>query len=128
MYKIEIAGEPVPKARPRVVKGHAFTPAKTKAAEEAIMLEWVLRYGDLILEGPLLVEMRFGMKAPKKTKDVVPQKRPDIDNLVKTVLDALNGVAYLDDKQVFKIEASKSWAEEPYTKVTIREGRHERGD
>ena len=128
MYKITIAGEPVPKARPRVVNGHAFTPAKTKAAEEVIALAWRMKYGNEVLEGPLLVELRFGMKAPAKTKDVVPQKRPDIDNLVKTVLDALNGVAYLDDKQVYKIEASKSWAEEPYTKVTIREGSRERGD
>ena len=36
-----------------------------------------------------------------------PRKRGDLDNLLKAVLDALNGVAYGDDEQVVRIEANR---------------------
>lgn len=39
--------------------------------------------------------------------DYVPQSKPDIDNIAKSVLDALNGVAYIDDKQVHKLTCTK---------------------
>lgn len=39
--------------------------------------------------------------------DYVPQTKPDIDNIAKSVLDALNGVAYIDDKQVYNLTCAK---------------------
>lgn len=39
--------------------------------------------------------------------DYVPQTKPDIDNIAKSVLDALNGVAYIDDKQVYSLTCDK---------------------
>lgn len=39
--------------------------------------------------------------------DYVPQSKPDIDNIAKSVLDALNGVAYIDDKQVYSLTCDK---------------------
>lgn len=39
--------------------------------------------------------------------DYVPQSKPDIDNIAKSVLDALNGVAYIDDKQVYSLYCNK---------------------
>jgi len=41
--------------------------------------------------------------------DIYCTKTPDIDNCIKFVLDALNGVAYHDDKQVAKVTATKKW-------------------
>ena len=110
-YRLQIPGEPVPKARPRVTKtGHAYTPAKTRAAEHEIALAWQREYPGIRLTGPLYVEMVFNMKPPQGKHPAHVMKRPDIDNLQKTVLDALNGVAYEDDKQVFKVSAIKRWA------------------
>lgn len=39
--------------------------------------------------------------------DYVPQFKPDVDNIAKSVLDALNGVAYVDDKQVYSLTCDK---------------------
>ena len=42
--------------------------------------------------------------------DTLPQKKPDADNIAKVVLDALNGVAYEDDKQVVRVTISKVYS------------------
>ena len=41
-----------------------------------------------------------------------PTKKPDADNIGKVVLDALNGIAYEDDKQVIELRVSKQYSEE----------------
>ena len=52
--------------------------------------------------------------------EILPTKKPDIDNIMKVVLDALNGVAYFDDKQVCKVNFIKMYSEEPRLKILIR--------
>lgn len=52
---------------------------------------------------------------------IYPTKKPDIDNITKAVLDALNGVAYKDDTQVIQIIASKEYAEDAKVEVKIME-------
>jgi Holliday junction resolvase RusA-like endonuclease len=50
--------------------------------------------------------------------------RPDIDNLVKLGLDALNGVAYIDDGQVYWLNAEKRYVgpdEQPGTEILVTE-------
>lgn len=46
-------------------------------------------------------------------------KRPDLDNLVKTVCDALNGIAFEDDSALVQIVASKIYSENPRTEITL---------
>lgn len=46
--------------------------------------------------------------------------KPDIDNVVKSVLDALNGVAWEDDKQINSIWAAKIYSDRPRLVVTLR--------
>ena len=122
-FELIVAGEPVPKARPRVTRtGHAYTPQKTKDAEARIVLAWRKKFKTAKTIAPIKVEVSFYLKRPKGRVPEIPQKRPDVDNLAKTVLDALNGVAYEDDKQVFWLESKKYWAEkEPYTEIIISE-------
>lgn len=50
-----------------------------------------------------------------------PTKKPDIDNIVKTVLDALNGLAYKDDNQVVQVLATKRYQDKARVDVTIVE-------
>lgn len=50
-----------------------------------------------------------------------PTKKPDIDNIVKAVLDALNGIAYKDDIQVVRVTATKIYAERAGVHVEIKE-------
>ena len=53
--------------------------------------------------------MSKGGKAKTGGK-LLPTKKPDVDNVAKSVLDALNGVAWLDDSQVVRLEISKSYS------------------
>ena len=47
--------------------------------------------------------------------------KPDVDNLAKTVCDALNGIAWLDDSQIVRMSAVKRYGSESYTTVKISE-------
>lgn len=128
--KLTIYGKPQPKERPRVIRGHAYTPTKTAQYEVRMAREWAAKYPEQA-EGDLYVKMLFLMPIPtswsRSKKELAergmirPSLRPDIDNLVKIVLDGLNGVAYLDDKQVVEIFASKAYSKEPRTEVVIEE-------
>lgn len=108
-----VVGEPVPKERPRVVKGRTYTPAKTLDAEARIA--WAFRAD--VKGWKVDADSRFGVSMAfwNKTKH-----RRDIDNLVKTVLDGLNGIVWADDYQVHEIVASKHQApDEPLTVIRI---------
>lgn len=78
----------VGKQRPRVVKGRAFTPKATLDCERAIKLA-ACRLRKLSGRVSVYVFLKYKSRV-----------RPDLDNAAKTVLDALNGVAYHDDKQI----------------------------
>jgi len=67
-------------------------------------------------EGPIGIRVSFGIKAPLNTKHGYP-KAPDLDKLIRAVLDALTGVCYKDDSQVTVIEADKSWL--PHTSIEV---------
>jgi len=126
-----IPGQPVPKARPRVVNGHAYTPRETAEYERAV--QWAYK---AVAKGadprttPCTVEMVFRFAIPasarrKRLPDLIKPgdphtHRPDIDNLSKSVLDALNGLAFTDDALVVEISARKEYGE-PGATVTIKE-------
>lgn len=83
-----VPGEPIVKGRPRFTKsGHAYTPKSTRDAEARV----AEAYEGELFTGNIGVELHFfqGSRA-----------RKDIDNMVKLVLDGLNGVAWPDDVQV----------------------------
>jgi Holliday junction resolvase RusA-like endonuclease len=62
------------------------------------------------------MRITFGIKAPLDARHGYP-KRPDLDKLVRAVLDALTGVCYLDDSQVTRIEAEKNF--DPVTVIEV---------
>ena len=65
--------------------------------------------------------------ASKKNKEKMkkgllrPVKKPDMDNVVKIVADALNQVAYRDDTQIVDCQCRKFYSDNPRVEVTIRE-------
>lgn len=131
--KFIIHAVPKPKGRPRVTRsGHAFTPKSTREYEQLIVSEWEVQHGKTEpTKNPVAVRVRFYMPIPKATSNKarermaagleVPAKKPDIDNLLKAVLDALNGKAYHDDNQIVEISAKKLYSNEPRTEVFISE-------
>lgn len=128
-----IPGVPVAKGRPRMTKtGHTYTPKKTEEYEKLVKQSFITACGgNRITDKPVVVNILFRMPIPKScTKKQIaemeanlqkPAKRPDIDNLIKAVLDGLNGVAYFDDKQVVAISAAKVYGAVSGTKVSIDE-------
>lgn len=52
---------------------------------------------------------------------IFPTIKPDTDNIAKSILDSLNGIAYLDDKQVIRLTVEKWYAEVPSVSVKIKE-------
>ena len=116
-----VDGRPQAKQRPRFARGHSYTPAKTREAEEEIREAFKLKYPDFVpLSSPLSVTMLFQFKIPKKEKKHFTQ-RPDVDNLVKTVMDALNETAWEDDSQIVQLVAQKVYADIEGTLVSIEE-------
>ena len=116
----EVATKPVPKGRPRFARGRVFTPSTTKNFEKLIHVQCGLAMTLQKFErltGPVEVFIEFQYKRPKKTELSCP--RADIDNLVKAVLDGINGIAFDDDKQVQCLFASKNWGEADLITVKV---------
>lgn len=126
-----VYGNPVPKERPRVVKRHAYTPAKTKNQETKVALVYKSKYHgykfgkdiplrmavDMYMEIPKSDSKKVKMK--KLSGEIRPTKRLDADNGAKLVADALNGVAYEDDAQIVEIEGRKFFSDVPRTEIKI---------
>ena len=59
---------------------------------------------------PVQVKILFWLSQPKTLRSQKPTKRPDLDKLVRSTLDALTGIIYEDDSQVVSIITEKDWA------------------
>lgn len=131
---VRIDIEPVPKGRPRFhVQGRrviTFTPQKTHMFEQTIAFEYAQKCKEVFdRKTPIDVSIVFGLPIPKTTTKTRRRemesgqmrhiKKPDVDNLVKAVLDALNGIAYEDDAQIVSIVASKKYSAEPFVEIYI---------
>lgn len=133
-FEFEVIGDIKGKARPRVntTTCRAYTPENTKDYEMLIKQYFKLKYPRYIpLENRVAVKIIAQFKIPKtvtkKDKELIkagklsPTKKPDIDNIVKIILDALNKMAFKDDNQITKIEVEKIYGEEEKIYVSINE-------
>ena len=96
----------MPKGRPRMTRtGHTYTPEATRTAEQHI--RECAKYQnvglDLPMTGPVCVALEF---RSSKTKRGGKNRASDLDNYAKLCLDALNGIAFVDDVQVVELRAS----------------------
>ena len=127
---VVIPGRPIPQQRPRFAKGHAYDPSAKDKRE--FMLKCVEEQLPEGIAGPLSIDLTFEYKRPKthfrtgkfshimkEDAPMIHTQTPDLDNLVKFVLDALNGKYYIDDRQIYKITARKKWSETDQTIVKI---------
>lgn len=115
LLDVTIPWTPKAKARPRVTRsGVAYTEPETRKAEEAFRKEFLEAVGDdfALISGPIEVHWTFSNGHVHmqvwSTPDYTQRKlRGDLDNYLKLISDALNGVAYEDDKQIVSIKAAK---------------------
>jgi Holliday junction resolvase RusA-like endonuclease len=129
MLTFRVDGEPIAQPRHRIAsrgrfatayipKGHAIHAWKY-AIEEAARLE-AERVGWVPLKNePLAISMSFHFSRPRSNKTEWHTQRPDLDNLAKAVLDALHGIAFLDDSAVLNLRLRKGWGK-PGVFVEVR--------
>lgn len=134
-----VPGKPQGKARARTfynpkTKGmSSMTPEKTVLYENLIAACYLQEAGDERFSDDAYLKVRIQAfyeipKSSTKTKkaamaagEILPDKKPDIDNIAKAVLDALNEVAYRDDTQVVELQMRKKYSDRPRLEICIEE-------
>lgn len=134
IYEFEIPGKIIGKGRPRLnsYTGQVYTPTKTKDYENLVIQYFMLKYPRFTpFEGRVSVEITANFEVPKSAKKpekelmlenkLNPLKKPDIDNIVKIILDAMNECAFKDDTQITKLAVEKKYAQTESIYVKIEE-------
>lgn len=127
---LTVPGEPQGKQRPRWSKVGTYTPKKSLNYETYIKELFATKYPDFMpLESDLIMKLEIWLLIPgsasKKKKELMekaiirPAKRPDIDNVIKTVFDALEGLAFRNDSQIVTVIASKFYSHTPRLDVKL---------
>jgi Holliday junction resolvase RusA-like endonuclease len=115
MIKLIIPGKPMGKQRPRVMKsGITYTPKETVNYETLVKQLYITHHSGELLGGSvhmgIVAYFDIPKSAPKKNRElmlkgeILPTKKPDMDNIVKIIADALNGLAYHDDSQIVSLK------------------------
>lgn len=137
MIAFTVEGQAVPKQRPRLTRGRqAYTPKKTRDYEERVRIAFRSSYKGAVpaYESGVPVKARIEIvqQIPKswsrakqekaRTGSIIPTGRNgDLDNIAKSILDALNGLAYADDCQVTMLIISKRYGLEPMAIIEFNE-------
>lgn len=133
-----IPGPPQGKARPRVVRAQngmslTYTPDKTVRYEELVRIRFKaaaqgFRFQDDAQVGiQITAWYSISKSKSKKAKaamlagQINPTKKPDCDNIMKIICDALNGIAYKDDQQITLAQIRKKYADVPRVDVRLWE-------
>lgn len=107
MISVTIPWKPRSKGRPRMTKsGHTYTPPETRQAEEAVRAAFKAALPDHEpLDGPIDVSIYMENEVVHigigpRDEYTHRKLRGDVDNYGKLILDSLNGVAWVDDRQI----------------------------
>ena len=137
IINFKVDGAAVPKQRPRISGRQAYTPKRTKDYEGRVLTAFRSSYSGFYpafgKDVPVWVCIHIIQTIPKswskkkraraEAGEIFPLGRNgDIDNIAKSILDALNGFAYEDDCQVVRLTVSKEYGSEPRAIVQIEEG------
>ena len=131
-----VLGAPIGKGRPKFStfngRAIAYTPQKTVNYENLVKISFQQsgeKAFDKSVQLTATIKAFFSIpKSVSKSKRdlmlngyILPTKKPDTDNIAKSVLDALNGLAYYDDAQICELHVYKAYSEMPRVEVFIDE-------
>lgn len=121
--KFTIDSRAIPKGRPRVTSHGTYTPKRTKTFEEVVRWSYAASKDKWSVpsDKPLGVTIKCYFIAKKKVDSKWCMMYGDADNMAKAITDALNKLAYLDDKQIVEISVSKRWYYKDCVEVEIKE-------
>ncbi len=93
------------------------------------LMEWRSRVGQAAhlagctpIDGAITITMRFRYQRPKSVTRIQPTVPPDLDKQIRSILDALTGIAYQDDSQVVQITATKEYQGTQGVDITVTGG------
>lgn len=135
MVSMTIYGEPVAQGRPRFTKAggfvRAYDPAKSRNYKDYIKLVASEHKPDKPLEGALELHVTVCRSIPKSFSrrkaeaaergEIRPTTKPDVDNYLKGVKDALKGIIWRDDSQIVRVVADKYYSRQPRIEIDVRE-------
>lgn len=127
----EVPGKVRGKGRPRFMRnGHTYTDKNTVAYEKAIKNAYLrlsryislksIRISIYVCFAPNKSDSKRN-RAIKLSNEQAPKKKPDIDNVIKVVLDALNNVAYKDDTQVNEVHVERHFSSDEKLIICLTE-------
>ena len=131
--KFEIIGTPVAKGRPRLGKYTTYTPTKTINYENWVKISYLNQYKDKEKITGKAIRMEIWAifeptntekKSKKKYQSLLGKpytKKPDNDNIAKSICDALNDIAYDDDSRICELIVHKLYGEQAKAIVQIEE-------
>ena len=137
--RFTVLGEPVAKGRSKhrtitAKDGRHFnqeyTPPKTRSYEHTVRLEYERQVGhtfpkEAALKMEIAIYKRIPQSMTKKNRarieaqELRPGKKPDVSNVIKSVEDGLNGVAYHDDNQIVDQRGVEWYSDTPRVEVEI---------
>lgn len=122
---LRVPGRPRGKQRPKFNRqqGRSYTPQETVVYESKVHAEWIAAGRPRLPDEPLVAALTavYERPASHRRKDGSlsaagerapwPMPQVDLDNVAKIALDALNGLAYKDDRQVVHLTVNRRWAQ-----------------
>ena len=121
-----VYGNPIPKARARTVRlkngfTTTYTPQKTENWENMIRLQILEHKPDKLIDQAISLKAVFVLQRPKSIpkKRKYPETKPDLDNLLKSLTDAMEGIIYTNDSRIVKKEVSKVYGDPPRVEVEL---------
>ena len=130
-FEATIPMTPVAKGRPRLTArggfAYAYTPQKTRDAEEHLRWQLIRVWRHPPLGGAISLQVTFYMPIPKsigmKKKIALLNgphlKRPDADNFLKQLMDSGNGLLWVDDSQIWDIQIKKLYGAPSRTEIVL---------
>ena len=135
LIKFTVYGELCAQGRPRATTrgGHVrmYDPEESRNYKQMVRIEALQVKPEKPLDGEISLIIRAYKSIPKSMSKkrhklalegrIKPITKPDIDNIVKGVKDALKGVIWRDDSQVVTLLAKKYYSDVPRVEVIVEE-------
>lgn len=126
--------EPVEQARPRAARYgrsiRVYDPPKVSKYKRQLECLARSQYKDSPLDGMLEVDITFYRPVQKSLPKIErarrlsgehrPTVKPDLDNYIKSTLDALNGIIWTDDARIVDLHAHKYYSDDPRIELTVK--------
>ena len=122
MIYFSVDGKPIPQGSMKFIRPGVMI--HSRAAElalwRALVAQEAKKHIKVPLEEPVALEAHFRLIRGKSVKRPFPTVPPDLDKLLRAVMDAGTGVIWLDDAQVTQISCSKAYADTPGVDIGVR--------